>query len=104
MLKAVRETASYTIELITGIERQYASTEAVIRAAFPKMPEVVVSVIFEQPYTSPKRLLSTGIKSINTAKKYLEQLHSIGVMIPEKVGKEIIYLNADLFKILSEQD
>lgn len=102
MLKAVQETASYTIELITGIEKQYASTGAAIRTSFPKMPQAVASLIFEQPYISPKRLLATGIKSINTAKKYLEQLHSIGIMIPEKVGKEIIYLNADLFNILSE--
>lgn len=102
MLKTVQETASYTIDLINSIEKQYASTEAAVRAKFPKMPEFVTPMIFEQPYTSPKRLLSTGIKSINTAKKYLEQLHSIGVMTPEKVGKEIIYLNTDLFNILSE--
>jgi len=48
------------------------------------------------------KLPDQEIKSINTAKKYLGQMEKLGIMVPKKVGKEIIYLNIDLFKLLSE--
>jgi hypothetical protein len=62
----------------------------------------MVEKIFEQPYISPKSLLDSNIKSLNTAKKYLAQLQELSIMIPEKIGKEIVYLNIDLFNLLSE--
>ena len=69
----------------------------------------MVEKIFEQPYTSPQKLLDQnntpiqlGIKSINTAKKYLGQMEELKIMVPKKIGKEIVYLNIDLFNLLSE--
>jgi len=58
--------------------------------------------IFEQPYISPRSLISGEIKSLNTAKKYMMQLEKLGIMSPKKIGKEIIYINIDLFNLLSE--
>ncbi len=29
-------------------------------------------------------------------------MEKLGIMVPKKVGKEIIYLNIDLFNLLSE--
>jgi len=37
-----------------------------------------------------------------TTEKYLSQLEGIGIMTAKKVGKEIIYINIDLFNLLSE--
>jgi len=68
----------------------------------PHIRKETVEKIFEQPYASPKALLDQSIKSINTAKKYLRQMEELGIMVPEKVGKEIVYLNIDLFNLLSE--
>jgi len=45
---------------------------------------------------------NNDIKSLNTARKYMKQLADSGIMVPVKVGKEIIYLNIDLFNLLSE--
>lgn len=61
-----------------------------------------VPKLFEQPYIRPKDLLSDKIKSINTAKKYLSQLESLGMLTKEKVGKEYIWFNTDLMTILSD--
>ena len=58
--------------------------------------------LFEQPYIRPKNLLSAKIKSINTAKKYLTELESLGMLSKEKVGKEYIWFNTDLMNILSD--
>ena len=58
--------------------------------------------LFEQPYIRPRNLLSDKIKSVNTAKKYLSQLESLGMLDREKVGKEYIWFNTDLMTILSD--
>jgi predicted transcriptional regulator len=68
----------------------------------PHIRKEVIEKIFEQPYISPRKLLDQNTKSINTAKKYLEQMGGLGIMVSKKAGKEIIYLNINLFNLLSE--
>ncbi|MDR2449330.1 MAG: Fic family protein [Prevotellaceae bacterium] len=102
MLKAIEETASLTIQKINEINRLFANTTKLIAKKLPHIPKESVEKIFEQPYISPKRLLDERIKSLNTAKKYLRQMETLGIMIPKKISKEIIYLNVDLFNLLSE--
>jgi Fic family protein len=102
MLKAIEETASLTIQKINEINRLFANTTKLIAKKLPHIPKESVEKIFEQPYISPKRLLDERIKSLNTAKKYLRQMETLGIMVPKKISKEIIYLNVDLFNLLSE--
>lgn len=102
ILKAIEETSIYTINKIEEIDQLFNKIWALVQEKQPTIRKEVVEKIFEQPYISPKSLLDSNIKSLNTAKKYLGQLHELGIMIPEKVGKEIIYLNIDLFNLLSE--
>lgn len=47
-------------------------------------------------------MLSVKIKSINTAKKYLTELESLGMLSKKKVGKEYIWFNTELMEILSD--
>lgn len=102
MLSATEETALYTIKKITEIDRLFDKTLALVRKKHPAMKKEIVEKIFEQPYISPRALLSKDTRSVNTAKKYLKQLEKLKIVAPEKVGKEIIYLNIDLFNLLSE--
>ncbi len=70
-----------------------------------KMPHIrkeTVEKIFEQPYLSPRKIMGQNIKSLNTAKKYLTQMEELGIMSSTKIGKEIVYLNIDLYNLLSE--
>ena len=53
-------------------------------------------------FDSSKNLLSDKIKSINTAKKYLTELESIGLLSKEKIGKEYVWFNTELMDILSD--
>jgi len=101
-LKAVEETAIYTINKIQEIDQLFHNRLELIQGKFPHIRKEVIEKIFEQPYISPKKLLDQNIKSINTAKKYLGQLEELGIMIPEKIGKETVYLNIDLLNLLSE--
>ena len=102
MLNAVEETSKYTIKKIQEIDHLQATTLKLVHEKLPQIRKEVIEKIFEQPYISPKTLLDQNIRSINTAKKYLSQMEDLGVMVSEKIGREIVYLNIDLLNLLSE--
>ncbi len=102
ILKAVEETSIYTISKIEEIDRLFVNTHNLIINKLPHIRKETIEKIFEQPYISPKSLIDNNVKSLNTAKKYLGQMTELGIMIPEKIGKEIIFLNLDLYNLLSE--
>jgi len=102
MLKAIEETSRYTISKIEEIDRLFTRTKELINTRYPSIRKEFIEKLFEQPYISPKKLLDNNMKSLNTAKKYLIQLEDMGVLTSKKIGKEVVYLNVDLFNILSE--
>jgi Fic family protein len=102
MLKAVEETSIYTIKRVTEIDNLFNRTCDLVRKKLPHISKETVEKIFEQPYISPKKLIGYDIKSLNTAKKYMGQMEAIGILTSQKIGKEIVYLNIDLFNLLSE--
>ena len=102
MLKAIEETSLYTINKIEEIDRLFSNTYDLVKKKLPHIRKETVEKIFEQPYTSPKKIMDDGVKSINTAKKYLKQMTDLGIMVAKKIGKETIYLNIDLYNLLSE--
>ncbi len=102
MLAAVEETSVFTLKKINEIDRLFERTVELVSKKLPHIRKEVIEKIFEQPYISPKKLLGQTIKSVNTAKKYLMQLEKLKILTSEKIGKEIVYLNIDLFNLLSE--
>jgi len=102
MMKAIEETSLYTLKKIEEIDRLFEITHSLIVSKLPHIRKETIEKIFEQPYTSPKRLMGHDIKSLNTAKKYLNQMENLGILSSTKIGKEIVYLNIDLFNLLSE--
>lgn len=102
MLKAIEETSKYTISKIEEIDRLFTKTNELVNEKYPSIRKEFIENLFEQPYISPKKLLDKNVRSLNTVKKYLAQLEGIGILAPEKIGKEIVYLNIDLYNILSE--
>ena len=102
MLKAIEATSVFTIKRINEIDRLFQRTLEFVGKKQPQIRKEIIEKIFEQPYTSPRKLLGQNIKSVNTAKKYLGQLEKMKILVPEKIGKEVVYLNIDLFNLLSE--
>ncbi len=102
MLKAIEETSLYTVKKITEIDYLFHRTNDLISRKLPHIRKETVEKIFEQPYISPKKILGHDIRSLNTAKKYLRQMEELGIMTSQKISKEIIFLNLDLFNLLSE--
>ena len=102
MFRSVEKTSLYTISRINEIDDLFNRTYSIVSKRYPHIRKEVIERIFEQPYLSPRALLSDDIRSLNTAKKYLSQLVGLGIMTPKKVGREIIYINIDLYNLLSE--
>ena len=102
MLEAVSQTAEYTIDKIMRIRALMERTRAFMLENKLPVEKMNISKLFEQPYIRPKNLLSEKVKSINTAKKYLSQMETLGMLSKEKVGKEYIWFNTDLMAILSD--
>jgi len=102
ILKAIEETSIYTINKIEEIDRLFSNTLLLVGEKLPHIRKEVVEKLFEQPYISPKKLIDSNIKSLNTAKKYLSQLQELGILVQKKIGKEIVFLNIDLYNLLAE--
>ena len=102
MLEAVSQTAEYTTDKILRIKALMEKTHKIMLDNKLQVSRMDIPKLFEQPYIRPKNLLSDKIKSINTAKKYLTEFESLGMLSKQKVGKEFIWFNTELMNILSD--
>lgn len=102
MLEAVSQTAEYTIDKIARIKNLMEKTQGILLDNKLPVAKMDIPKLFEQPYIRPKNLLSDKVKSINTAKKYLTLMESLGLLSKEKIGKEYIWFNTDLMAILTD--
>ncbi|MGM0467155.1 MAG: Fic family protein [Acidobacteriota bacterium] len=105
MLDAVEKSSKQSISKIVRIKEELDKT---IETAKEKLPSHVYSkelieLIFEQPYCKIQFLVKKNIAKRQTASQYLEELVKIGVMKKEKFGKENLYLNKNLYKVLIEE-
>lgn len=65
-------------------------------------PEMLVEAIFTQPFTRVKHLTDQGAYAENTARKYLDELATMGILEKRVVSRNVYYLNLELYRILSE--
>lgn len=103
MLKAVEDTSVFTRELILAIRALMIET---MKRAKRELPGHVYSMelielLFRQPYTRGQFLVDAGIAKRQTAAEYLRELERIGILRARRVGKETIYLNVELYGLLS---
>jgi Fic family protein len=104
MLKAVEETAVFTRERTLAIR---ALVTATMEKAKEKLPNRVYSkelieTLFRQPYTKGQFLVDVGIAKRQTAAEYLKELERVGILKPHKIGKGTLYLNVDMYELLSK--
>ena len=103
MLKAVKETAIYTLKKVNGIYDLYQSTQDKVKTEAKTIYSYeLIEMLFSQPYCKIGFLVDAKIASRNTASKYLNTLEELGILTKEQSGNEILYLNKDLYKLLSE--
>lgn len=103
ILKAVEETAEWTVEKIQAITNLMDSATKFVQAELPKIySHELIQVIFEQPYCRIRNLVDAGIAKRQTASEYLKKLVEIRVLQEQQVGREKIFINPKLMQLLDQ--
>lgn len=101
MLKAVEETARWTVNKIAAIRALAEHTAEHVRGKLPKIySRELVDVIFEQPYCRIGTLVERDIAQRQSASRYLKELVAIGVLTEMSVGKEKLFIHPKLMQLL----
>lgn len=103
MLKAVEVTATLTYHKINAIMAVKEAIQQVVETETDiQRPELVMQLIFRQPYTKVKDMTGKDLFAEPTARKYLNRLTEIGVMERRVSQGHHFYLNLELYNILAE--
>ena len=103
MLKAVEETAKMTIQKISLIKNALDESILEVSAKAPKIyRKELVELLYEQPYSKIEFVVEKLGVERKAASRYLKQLSEIGVLKPQKIGRENIYVNTKLIEILKK--
>lgn len=102
MLQAVKRTAIVTLDKVNSIYESYIETIEKVKTEAPSIySRELIEIIYNQPYCKIAILEQKKIASRNTASKYLRKLEELGILASEVVGRETLYKNVLLVKILS---
>ncbi len=102
MLKAVEVTSNITYDKINDIiSTQHAILSAIQSDTDIKRPDQLVNAIFTHPLTKVAHFVNSKTYAENTARRYLDQLTTMGILEKREVGKGFYYLNLELYRILS---
>lgn len=102
MLDMVENTAMKGRQQIARIDKLMEKMGEEIQAKVsPKIySKDLMEVLFKLPYTKRSFLIAAGIGNLKTVGLYLNELEKAGFLKGEYVGKEKLYLNIELMKIL----
>lgn len=102
MLDAVEQTSLRTHQQITDILALMESVrERVQREAPAVYSKDLIEQIFHQPYCKIAFLERAGLGTRQTCSKYLRGLERLGVLTGQKIGREVYFINQELYKLLT---
>jgi Fic family protein len=101
-LNGIEETSKQTLEKIKLIKNLLESTlERVKTQCYKIYSKELVELIFENPYSKIDFLVKKLTINRKTASKYLKELEEHNFLSHIQVGKELLYINNNLMKILA---
>ena len=104
MLDMVSVTATDALNRINNIKELMEEMIAEIKEQLPKVySKELVEILFRLPYIKRQFLIDANMGTPKTVGNYLIKLEKKGFLISEKIGKEKLYLNHRLMKILEEK-
>ncbi len=105
MIEAVRETAQWTTAKVRAIRDLLDETAERIRREAPRIySRELAEIIFVQPYCRIGNLVEAGIAQRQSASAYLKALVGIGVLEEVKAGRERLFINPELLRLLNNDD
>ena len=103
ILKGIEVTSKDTILLIEKIQNQMKNYKEEFRSKLPKIySKELLESLFYEVYTKISYIEKACNVTRLTASSYLNQLEEVGLLESEKVGREKLYKNTRLIKLLSE--
>lgn len=104
MMDGIEETARFTHGKAISIKQLL---EMAIDKARTELPSRVYSkelieLLFVMPYCRIQSVVDAGIAERQTAASYLDECARIGILRKQKIGRENIYMNTGLLKLLSK--
>jgi Fic family protein len=104
MLDMIEETSKRGLERLNKITKAIDQTAEEIKRKLPKIySKDLVEILFRLPYTKRQNLIDEKIGNAKTVGNYLLTLEENGFLKSVKVGKEKLYLNQQLLKILEDK-
>ena len=105
LLGAVHETAHWTTDRIGAIRHLMEETAAYVQAEEPGIySREMVELVFVQPYCRIRNVVEAGIAQRQTAAVYLKRLSRVGVLEEVKAGREKLFVNPRLMRLLTEEE
>ena len=103
ILKGIEITSKETIKLIESIQNEMKSYKEEFRNKLPKVySKELLESLFYEVYTKIAYVEKACSVTRLTATSYLNQLEGIGLLESEKIGRDKIYKNVRLIKLLSD--
>jgi Fic family protein len=103
ILEGVEQTSKKALEKIRSIRDLLELTLEKVKENCPKLySKELVEIIFENPYSKIDFLVNKLNINRKTASKYLKELEDHGFLSHLKIGKEMLYINDALMKILKK--
>ena len=104
MLDMIEETSSKGLERLNKITQSMEKTADEIKMKLPKVySKDLIEILFRLPYTKRQHLIDENVGNPKTVGNYLIALEENGFLKSVKVGKEKLYLNQQLLRILEEK-
>lgn len=105
MLDMIEETANKGLKRLNKITVAMEETATEIKKKLPIVySKDLIQILFRLPYTKRQHLINENIGNLKTVGNYLIALEKNGFLKSEKVGKEKLYLNQKLLKILEDKE
>ena len=104
ILKGIEITSKETIKLIEKIQNEMKNYKDEFRNKLPKIySKELLESLFYEVYTKIFYIEKACNVTRITATSYLNQLEEIGLLVSEKIGRDKLYKNTRLIKLLSEE-
>jgi len=103
MLRAVEETARWTLAKISAIRALAEHTASHARKTAPKIySRELIDIIFQQPYCRISNVVERGIAQRQSASRYLKEMVAAGILREVVLGKEKLFIHPKLMQLLTK--
>lgn len=103
MLRGIEQTALSTIEQINKINHLFSDTQKLVQNKLPRIySKDLIEQLFIHPYCKIEFLVENLSLNRKTSGNYLKSLENLGILVSENKGKEVIYINLKLYKLLKK--